>query len=59
MDIYENNPVEYLNNNDLNIYDIHRRNSLLKIVIHMANNGLFMQMIQILEQHLQVAKDDL
>lgn len=49
LDIYENNPVEYLNNNDMNLYDIHRRNCVFKIAVHMANNGLFMQMIQILE----------
>lgn len=41
LDIFENNPVEYMNRNDIDIYGIDRRSSMMSILILLANNGYF------------------
>lgn len=59
IDTYENNPVEYLNQNDLNVYNIHRRVALISVASAMANGGLFQKMLQILARQLQSTQDEL
>jgi hypothetical protein len=45
LEVYANNPVEYMNRNEIDIYGVDRRYSISTIITQLANNGLFVKLL--------------